>query len=477
MASDKPKPTTAGKLIPIRRGTEGKPHFIDAERSVLGCMLLEPKTIPVAIGLGLGASDFCVGVHVYIYEAIIQVFNSGMVPGIIEVGNELGIKRRYEAVGGRIALDELEHSVLTTAMFRQHVKVVMDEAMKRKASKACGRASVEIERSTDGVGETMDRVRGIIMEGMEPRTESETIGASEIVEREVARIERVVTGQVQPFALTTGYSGLERIPLVIEPGKTVILAGRPSVGKTAFALNLMLRFSERQDAGNVFFSLDDGERSAARRMLMIAGNGKIDSSVFRGEASKESMELLIAAQARLFTVGDNILGDYSSRMSTTGIHAGLLVAKQRNPKIKAFFVDYLSLVSPAVEKKGETRAQEVARTIQEIKAIGKKLDLAAFVLCQLGRDYAKGKKEDAEPQLHHLRESGAIEQDADVVIFLYSPGSDGGEADESTVAVKVAKNKDGRLGHCSLTFRKRYQIFDDPERAGDATANLKYWNE
>jgi replicative DNA helicase len=179
-------------------------------------------------------------------------------------------------------------------------------------------------------------------------------------------------------------------------------------------------------------------------------------------------------------VQDLLVFDYSSRATTMQIYSRALAEKQKNPKIKAFWVDYLSLVKSATKERFFSREREVAAVTQEIKRVAKKLDMTAFVLAQLSRRFPqekkrkKGETEDAEPQLHHLRECGSIEQDADVVIFLWYADTEEEEKDDARVSVKVAKNKDGRLGRASLLFRKRFQQFSDPS---DAQIECNYYND
>ncbi len=435
-----------------------QPRNLDAEMSVLGAMLLDQAAIPRVME-EISAEAFYRNSHRKIYDAVLSLYDAGTPADAITLVNELKKRGELEAAGGSEYVASLMEYTPTTAHLDAHLKIVAEKALLRELiatstevvnrcyGEECETAVVldEVEKkffqlTQRGMRQQIAPIRKLVKEVME-----------DIDSREGSQ--SLVTG------LATGLRDLDNLTCGLQPSELTVLAGRPSMGKTAFALSIAENAAliEKQAVG--IFSLEMSSDALVRRLL--CSHARVDAQAMRrGFLSGKDMLKLAHAAGRL-SDADIYIDDLPGATNLE------LRARARNMKarfdIKLLIIDYLQLLQ-ATTGRGESRQQEVSDISRSLKSLARELEIPVLVLSQLNR--GPEDRPDRRPRLADLRESGAIEQDADLVILIMRPGAypDLTEDDphlENMVYVNVAKQRNGPTGEIKLTFLKKYTRFED----------------
>ncbi len=434
------------------------PQNIEAERSVLGAMLINPEAVGVGIEiLRENAHDvFYVEAHQCIYEAIVALFRKNFPLDGITLVEQLTRDGHLEAAGGPDYVAELLNAVPTSANIEYYAQIVLDAALLRRIISACTNLAHEAYEAPSEVDQLLDRAEANIFAIAESKQLNPIHRVGDLIEDGIKRIEELIKTHSGITGLATGFKELDELLSGMQPSDMVVLAARPSVGKTAFALNIASHAAIHNDKSVLLYSLEMSKEQLTQRLLCMAG--KIDSNRLRTGflANAEFRKLQRAAE--LLSPAKIFIDD------TANITALDLRAKSRRHKaqhgLDLIIVDYLQLMtSPG---RTENRQVEIAEISRSIKGIARELQVPVLALSQLSREAERDDR--GTPKLSHLRESGAIEQDADVVLMLSRPPAHEAEGNENLIRVDIAKQRNGPTGKIELLFDRSIQLFKNLAR-------------
>jgi len=431
------------------------PQNLEAEESVLGAMMLSAGAI-AAVSEILDASDFYRESHAKIYRAALQLYGKNEPVDAITLTNELEQRGELEEVGGRVRLYELANLVPASANARHYAEIVRENATLRGLIRAGGEiAQLGWEREGEPV-ELVARAEQLVFELAERRGEGELVLFKDTLVETFERISHLYESGAEVTGLASGFKDLDKITAGFQPANLIILAARPSMGKSAFALEIANHVAVDQKAPCAFFSLEMSRQEVAQRL--ICSRGKVDAHHIRtGKLAKDDWPRLTNACSQLEAAP--LYVDDTPGLSLLELRARAQTLKRREPDLGLVVVDYLQLMTTG--RSEESRLQEVSKISRDLKALAKDLDVPVIALSQLNR--SPEQRHDKRPMLSDLRESGSIEQDADLVMFLYREEYyDREEADDSKKGIAeiiVAKHRNGPIGSFNVAFISRYAKF------------------
>jgi len=425
------------------------PHNADAERGVLGSMLLSWDCV-VDVRASLTAREFYLDTHRLIFEACLRLDDAGEKGDPVTLATVLDRQGKLAEVGGVTALFDIINSVPHAAHAKYYARIVREAYQRRMLIAALVDGLHLAWNLSSDLFETMGKVSDIVRQYEESTAQSEPVTLREAVAQEVIEI-----GDRQrnprPAGFTTGLRDLDAKTGGIRRGQTVILAARPSMGKTALALQVAAHIGDTFGAVLVF-SMEQQQADIARRAL--ASRTGIDSKCFlSGELTADECEQLNEAAA---DVTDSVVIDDRPARSVRQIAAAIRMAKRRGD-VAAVVLDYLQLMAP--EDRRAPREQQVAQMSRDMHDVAKNEQVCVILLAQLNREVDK--RSDKRPVLSDLRESGSIEQDADVVIFIDRPEMRDKEDRPGEAELIVAKNREGQTGVVTVAYRSHLTRFDD----------------
>lgn len=451
------------------------PQTIEAEKGVLGCMLLSPEAVDKALQ-ELDESCFYLGTHAAIFRAIQELVNKNMPVDFVTVASYLESKGELESIGGRAQLASLVEGILGSAYVDTYIKLVLDAALKRKLIETSIQTIEECYDSSDDALALLDKAESRVFHIAENRLKSGLVPIGDEVENAYEMISAIQAKKGLITGLPSGFKKLDSLLLGFQPSDLIIIAGRPSMGKTAFALNIVRENAIKHNTPVAIFSLEMSRQQIALRLL--AAEAKVDSYLMRSgflrksDFAKLSLHLGILKDAPIYI-------DDSSNLNVLELRAKARRLK-RHVNLGLIVIDYLQLMVGS--KDAENRQQEIAMITRSLKGLAKELNIPVIALSQLSRMVERREKSNYKPQLSDLRESGAIEQDADVVLFIYRPWVYGiyeiqieKEVNGKLVKKKVnterlaeiiiGKQRNGPTGEIWLNFQREYTSFE--ERAED----------
>lgn len=438
------------------------PQAQEVEQAVMGAMLLDREAIGKAIEL-LDESCFYNPAHQKIFSAIISLYDRGEPADLVTLTEELTKRRQLDDVGGRLYIIGLVEGIATAANIEYHCRIVLEKATLRKLIETSTDVITKCYNESEDVNILLDNAEQKIFEISEKRIKHGFISLSDILPHTFESIDRIKEGHIT--GLPTGFSELDSLTAGLQKSDLVVVAGRPSMGKTSFCLSLMEHIAVDHKTPVAIFSLEMEKNQLANRML--CSRARISSHKMRSGrlSDHEWTNLSIAvgplSEAKIF-VDD-----------TPGIGVLEMRAKARRLKAKEdiglLVVDYLQLMQGS--KGAESRQQEIAMISRALKGLAKDLNVPVVACSQLSRA-VETRGGERRPQLADLRESGAIEQDADVVIFIYRPElykiktiefKKDKIPSEGMAEIVVAKHRNGPTGSILLSFVKQYARFENPE--------------
>lgn len=441
-----------GQTMPSADIQRMAPHNLEAEQAVLGAMLLEAEAIYTAVDT-LGSDDFYKNAHRLIFEAVTDLFEKNEPIDIVTVGETLNKKNHLEMVGDMAYLTTIVNSVPTAANVLHHSKIVQEKAILRRLITVCTSVIVSAYESDD-VTALLDRAEAQIFDIAKQRQTSAVVELKDQIMETFDAIEAMYQNQGKLAGLSTGFRDLDVLSSGLNPSELIILAARPSMGKTAFSLAIMEHAALAQKRSALFFSLEMSKESLVQRMLCSYArvSGHDLKKGFLGE--KGWVNLTNAAsklsQAKIY-IDD-----------TPGMTVLEMKTKARRIKAKGdldlIVIDYLQLMQ--TYKKTDNRQQEISEISRSLKELARELKVPVIALSQLSR--AVESRTDKTPMLSDLRESGAIEQDADLVLMLmreeyYNPT----EENKTQAQIIVGKNRNGPTGKVNLIFMKEFTRFEN----------------
>lgn len=436
------------------------PHSIDAEKSVLGSIFLEPDAI-VGVLEFVRADDFYRLSHQVIFQAMMTLHERGEAVDVITVSNELIENGQIENAGGQAYLADLVEIVPTAANVEYYAKIVANKATLRKLIQVSTDISKQAYNDDGAVATVLDEAERRILEVSEKQNRTGFVAIKDVLNISLENLEERSKSTGDVTGVPTGYIELDKMTSGLHEDELIILAARPSVGKTAFVLNIAQNVATKYDETVAIFSLEMGAESLVNRML--CSEGSIDASRLRnGKLTDDEWESLFVAMGSLSRA--EIYIDDTPGIRVAEIRAKCRRLKQEKGRLGLIVIDYLQLI----EGNGrESRQQEVSEISRSLKKLAKELSVPVIALSQLSRGVEQ--RQDKRPVMSDIRESGSIEQDADIVAFLYREDYYRPEADEdgqvtpkepnNIIEVIVEKNRSGPRGTVELVFIKEYNKF------------------
>ncbi|MCY6485347.1 replicative DNA helicase [Clostridium aestuarii] len=427
------------------------PHNMQAEQTVLGCMLKDENSIAQA-SEKLNGDDFYREGHKIIFEAILELYMKNIPVDMITLIEHLKSTDKLQVVGGITYITELSNSVESTINLSSYVKIVEDKAILRRLIKASADITEKSYTSQEEVSGVLELAEKKIFDIAQKRSTSDFEPISTVLERGFEQIERIFNNKGETTGVPTGFPELDAKTSGFQSGEMILVAARPSMGKTTFALNIAEYAALREDKSVVVFSLEMSKEQLAYKLLCSEAN--IDMLRLRtGELEDDDWERIAKASGPI--ANSKIYID-----DTAGVSVMEMRSKCRKLKVKygidLIVIDYLQLMSGS--NGSESRQQEVSEISRSIKAIAKEMECPVIALSQLSR--APEQRADHRPMLSDLRESGSIEQDADLVMFLYRDEYYNKETEDKNVAeCIIAKQRNGPTGTVKLAWLGQYSKF------------------
>ena len=432
------------------------PHSVETEQSVLGSILLD-KDAMISVSETLVPEDFYKEAHKVIYESMLKLYNNQSEIDLITLADELRDQGYLDDIGGIPYITSLSTIVPTTSNIQYYVKIVKEKSIVRQLISA---ANDIINLGYDGsakVDDVLENAEKKIFEISQDRTTNDFKQINQVLKDTYDMIEKLYTEKNDVTGLTTGFRDLNKKINGFQNSDLLLVAARPAMGKTAFALNLVQNAALKGDASVAVFSLEMSKEQLVQRMLSAQSNVEL-KKIKTGKLGANDWPRIIEAMAVLSEAKIHI-------DDTPGIKISELRSKCRKLKIEKgldlVLIDYLQLMEG--EGNNESRQQEIAKISRSLKILAKELNCPVVALSQLSR--APEQRADHRPMLSDLRESGSIEQDADIVMFLYRDEYYNPDTERKNIGeVIVAKNRHGETGTIELVWFGEVQKFADKIR-------------
>lgn len=452
------------------------PHSLEAEQGVLGCTLLEPAD---AIGqcierLKGGGEAFYDLRHRTIYDVLVSMYDRKEPIDLITLGQKLRDAGQLDGVGGLAYLSDLMDAVPSAANLAYYLDIVREKHVLRRVLATCSEAVSKVHEYEGAVDSLLDEVERDILKISQDRSENTNRTMRELVRSAVDMIQDFHQRKGGLTGLPTGFPDLDKMTSGLQPADMVVIAARPSMGKTSLAMNIAEHVSVEANLPVGVFSLEMTSESLVMRMLcsLARVNGRL---IRDGFLSEGDFRRLTAAAGKLSRAPIHI--DDTPGLSILQLRARARRMWQQHG-VKLFIIDYLQLMHSTSKKAADSRQQEVAELSNGVKALAKELKVPVIVLCQLNRELEKDK--DRKPKLSDLRESGAIEQDADLVGLLYKPAAEDDDQRRedpearddgmgaTPVNLLIAKQRNGPTGDVCLTFLKGITRYESASKIAAA---------
>jgi replicative DNA helicase len=438
------------------------PHSVEAEQSVLGGLLLEASALDKITDLVL-PDDFYRQEHRLIYRQIVRLSEMAKPVDVITVAEALEIAGELDKVGGLPYLGSLAQNVPSAANIRRYGEIVRERSIMRKlAEVGTDIASSAYNPTGRDAAQLLDEAESKVFEIAEAGSKGKQgfVPMPPLLSQVVERIETLYARD-NPSDITgtaTGFTDLDRMTSGLQPGDLVIVAGRPSMGKTAFSINIAENVAMDSKLPVAIFSMEMGANQLAMRML--GSVGKLNQHDLRtGRLQDDDWGRLTHALGRLNDAPIHI--DESAALSALDLRArSRRLSRQNNGQLGLIVVDYLQLMSSNAGKASENRATEISEISRSLKALAKELHVPVIALSQLNRSLEQ--RPNKRPVMSDLRESGAIEQDADLILFIYRDEVYNSDSpDKGKAEIIIGKQRNGPIGKVELAFRGEYTRFDN----------------
>ena len=437
------------------------PQNMEAEQAVLGAIFLEPSSLTLASEM-LIPEDFYRGAHQRIFNAMLKLNDKGEAIDLVTVTEELAATKLLEDVGGISYLSELAGSVPTAANIEYYAKIVEEKSLLRRLIRTATSIAQDSYTREDEVDALLGEAEKSILEVSQRKSAGSFHQIKDVLVRTYDNIEVMHNRVGDITGIATGFAELDKMTAGFQRNDLIIVGARPSVGKTAFALNIAQNVATKTDENVAIFSLEMGAEQLVMRMLCAEGN--IDAQRLRtGSLTDEDWGKLTMAMGSLSNAG--IFIDDSPGVRVQEIRAKCRRLKQEQGGLGMILIDYLQLVLGS-GRSGENRQQEVSEISRSLKALARELQVPVIALSQLSRGVEQ--RQDKRPMMSDIRESGSIEQDADIVAFLYRDDYYDKESEnKNIIEIIIAKQRNGPTGTVSLAFVKEYNKFVNLERRFD----------
>ncbi|MFJ7972915.1 replicative DNA helicase [Psychrobacillus sp. NPDC096389] len=428
------------------------PHNQEAEQSVIGAIFLEPQALITAAEIVM-PEDFYRVAHQKIFQTMLRLSDQGKAIDVVTVTEELSAKKELEDVGGISYISEIANSVPTAANIGHYAKIVEEKSILRRLIRVATTIVEDGFTREDEVEALLSEAERKMMEVANRKNAGDFKHIKDVLVETYDNIEKLHSQKGEVTGIPTGFRDLDRITAGFQRNDLIIVAARPSVGKTAFALNVAQNVATKTDENVAIFSLEMGAEQLVMRILCAEGN--IDAQVLRtGSLTTEDWRKLTMAMGSLSNAGIYI-------DDTPGIRVNEIRAKCRRLKQESglgmILIDYLQLIQGSGGSQAN-RQQEVSEISRSLKGLARELKVPVIALSQLSRGVEQ--RQDKRPMMSDLRESGSIEQDADIVAFLYREDYYDKETEnQNMIEIIIAKQRNGPTGTVTLAFVKEFNKF------------------
>ncbi|MCI8576696.1 MAG: replicative DNA helicase [Lachnospiraceae bacterium] len=428
------------------------PHSVEAEQSVIGAMLMDKEAVIAASEI-ITAQDFYQNQYGVMFESMVELFNEGKPVDLITLQDRLREKDVPPEVSSLEFVGELIAMVPTSANIRFYANIVQEKAVLRRLIKANEEIANICYAGTEPLEQILENTEKTIFDLLQSRNSGEFVPIRQVALNVLEKIEIASRTQGTVTGIPTGFIDLDYKTSGMQPSDFVLIAARPSMGKTAFVLNLVDHVAVRKGIPCMVFSLEMSKEQLVNRMLAMESN--VDSQKLRtGNLTDSDWDAIVE--------GIGVIGNSKLIIDDTpGISITELRSKCRKMKLEyglgMVIIDYLQLMSGS-GKSGDNRQQEISEISRSLKALAREMNAPVIALSQLSR--ACETRQDHRPMLSDLRESGAIEQDADVVMFLYRDDYYNKDTETPNIAeVIIAKQRNGPIGTVNLLWQPEYTKF------------------
>ena len=429
------------------------PHSYEAEQAVIGSMIMDPDAVPIAMEL-INKDDFFNRQYGLLFGAMTELYREGKNGDLVTIKAKL---EEMDVSSEVISLDfirEILEMVPTSANIKQYATIVYEKAMLRKLIKVNDNISAKCYAGTDKLEDIMESTEKEVFEVLRSRSSGDFVPINKVVANVFDKLEQASLTKGTVTGLATGYIYLDNQLSGLQPSDFILIAARPSVGKTAFALNVTEHIAIRKPNAVAIFSLEMSKEQLVNRLFSL--ESQVDAQSLRTGNMKDSDWEKLIEGAGVIGQSKLIIDD------TPGISISELRSKCRKYKLEhgldIIIIDYLQLMTGSVGKSSESRQQEVSDISRQLKGLARELNVPVVSLSQLSR--AVEQRPEHRPMLSDLRESGAIEQDADVVMFIYRDDYYNKDTELKNVAeIIIAKQRNGSIGTVNLTWLPNYTKF------------------
>ena len=452
--------------------TYGKipPQARELEEAVLGAIMLEKSAFDTVIEI-LKPECFYVEAHQKIFRAFISLSNTSQPIDILTVVEELKKREELDVIGGAYFVTKLTNTVVSTANLEAHARIVLQKFIQRELIRTSGETINDAFEDSTDVFDLLDQAEGRLFEITNNHLRKNYSDIQSVLVNTLKRIDMLRQSTEELTGVASGFPGLDKVTYGWQPTDLIILAARPAVGKTAFALNLARNAAlhPTKPTPVVMFSLEMSAGQLVQRILSAESEIWLEK-ISRGKLEEyEMQQLLVKGIQRLDKAP--IFIDDSPALNIFELRAKCRRLKNKH-NIGLIIIDYLQLMSGTSDNKGGNREQEISTISRNLKGLAKELNVPIIALSQLSREVEKRKDGNKMPQLSDLRESGAIEQDADMVMFLYRPEyyditqNEMGEDNKGETHIRIAKHRNGSLETIKLKAKLHIQKFEEEETDG-----------
>jgi len=432
------------------------PQNLEAEMAVLGSMLIDEDAISVAIE-SLGRDSFYKDTHKRIFEAVLDLYNANKAVDLITLTDTLKRNGVLDEIGGVSFLTALVNSVPTAANISHYTNIVKEKSTLRNLINSATKIVSLCYESEDNVSEVVDNAERLVFEVSDSRPQSSYLHLKEIIKDSIEKIDRLYQKKAHVTGIPTGFIDFDRITSGLQASDLIVIAGRPSMGKSALAIGIAEYAGVMEKIPVAIFSLEMSKEQLVQRML--CAHARVDAHKVRtGYLTPSDWPHLTAAAGKLSEAP--IFIDDAPSISVMELRAKARRLKAHHD-IQLIILDYLQLMRG--DARVENRQQEISDISRSLKALARELRVPIVAISQLSR--AVEARSDHRPQLSDLRESGAIEQDADVVVLIlreeyYNPHPE----NQGIAEIIIAKQRNGPVGSMKLAFIKEYTRFENIAR-------------
>ncbi|WP_339060776.1 replicative DNA helicase [Tepidibacillus marianensis] len=427
------------------------PQNIEAEQAVLGAVLLNKDAL-ILVSEIVSSEDFYRASHQKIFQSMLDLSESGQPVDLITLTSDLQTKKLLEEVGGVSYLTDLANAVPTAANVEYYAKIVEEKGVLRRLIRAATEIASTSYIENDDVQDILGDAEKRILEISQKKYSNGFISIKDVLMETIDRIEFLQQSKGEVTGIPSGFNDLDKMTSGFQKSDLIIIAARPSVGKTAFALNVAQNVASRAKEPVAIFSLEMSASQLVQRMISAEGN--LDAHKLRtGQMEDEDWQKLTMAMTTLSEAPIYI--DDSPAITVYDIRAKLRRLKAERG-LGLVVIDYLQLIHG--RSKSDNRQQEISEISRQLKRIARELEVPVIALSQLSR--AVEQRQDKRPMLSDIRESGSIEQDADIVAFLYRDDYYNPETEKpNIIEIIIAKQRNGPVGKVELVFLKNFNKF------------------